>query len=151
MRALVVAIALSIAGCSGIDSFNYRYANPLDMTPEPSNAPFGAACVPNGCMQYNATRPVTCETTVQGSNGGTQFPDGMCTRTCQTGVAGNCSDFGVAAAACTDVDGISFCLPTCNSASSSTPCRKGYDCCANGAKVTGVGVCAPSSSTVCNH
>jgi hypothetical protein len=144
MRSLL-ALALLLGACSVADDFSmFSFDGGGGGSDGSGGNAFGAACTANSCMQYNASRTVSCIT----SMGGLNFKDGICTRVCTPGT-GACSEFPDAV--CAPVGPVTFCLETCTGGG--TPCRSGYDCCVNKNKADNgqAGACAPSGSQpLCN-
>jgi len=142
---LTLLLAFLFAGCTALDDFGVFHfdGGALDGAGDLSGgAPFGAACMPNGCMQPNTVRTVDCVSNMAG----TTFPGGMCTHVCVPG-PGACGDFPDAT--CELLNNVGYCLPKC--IGGGTPCRSGYDCCINNGKANNgeAGACAPSDSTLC--
>ncbi len=150
--ASLVSLSALFGACSAIDDFTkFKFSDGgggVDMDMGGANPPdFGQACVDSCAPGAGATagHPLTCFHTF----GSRTVPGGMCTRACTPGVAA-CIEYGANAADCVTVEGISVCLPHCDSTIGRN-CRTDYSCCNNMAVVTTAGDCAPSNANICKN
>jgi hypothetical protein len=135
---LLVALlaAACAAACTKVTGFSdYTFEADVDLATTPTSdlgttlAQLGDPCSDTA----PCAPPLFCQT-------GSLFPGGFCTRYCATNEC--------APARCGTVNGQRLCLPNCAEASG-FGCRAGYDCCAGNAPTSGVGSCAPATSTFC--
>jgi hypothetical protein len=148
--ASLIVVAAALGACSAIDDFRkftFTDGGSLAGDMMGGNLPgFGEGCVDACDPGAGATsgRALTCFHMF----GSRTVPGGMCTRTCTPGGV-SCIDYGVGAADCVTVEGISVCLPRCGT-TVGHGCRSMYECCANHNTVTDLGDCAPSQTDLCH-
>ncbi|HEY2746931.1 MAG TPA: hypothetical protein VGL86_20050 [Polyangia bacterium] len=148
--ALLVVAAAALGACSAIDDFTkFKFSDGGEINTDMGGAnlpDFGQACVDDCAPGAGAAagHPLTCMHNV----GSRTLPGGMCTRACTPGVAG-CIEYGANAADCVTIEGVSVCLPHCDSTLGRN-CRTNYSCCSNMSVVTTAGDCAPSNADICH-